>query len=138
MNKINYDDLFENFEEEGEIKEVEQNEDEDGDIIDDDFEDDNNKEISKSKKKSKKWKKKKERFDIQEVLSEEGNISISLSPDNNMTFITKIKNTDFTTNHQLFEKGRANSHLFQSQDMETIPNINFWNQRYYYFSKFDE
>ena len=77
-------------------------------------------------------------MDINEILNQEGNIYTAIQPETLTTFISKISNINFQTNISLFDKGRDNDSSFYEENKETIPNINFWNQRYYYFSKFDE
>lgn len=53
-------------------------------------------------------------------------------------FIAKLKEVEFASNPSIFAKGRQDPDSFNNQDVDTIPDIKFWQQRYYYFSKFDE
>lgn len=53
-------------------------------------------------------------------------------------FVTKIKKVDFSDASELFEKGRLNIGEYFKQEIGTIPDISFWNQRYYYYSLFDK
>lgn len=49
-------------------------------------------------------------------------------------FISRIRKIDFKIDHQLFEKGKN----FNYKVPETAPDVKFWYQRFYYYSRFDE
>jgi len=63
----------------------------------------------------------------------------------NYKVITQIKTINFKTNNVIFEKGRAgkdnnDERYINGQNLVEsghMPSMGFWNQRYYYFSKFD-
>lgn len=55
---------------------------------------------------------------------------------NTLLLISRIRIVNFPMNKDIFEKGKkekANLNI-----LHTIPEIKFWNQRYYYYNKFDE
>lgn len=49
-------------------------------------------------------------------------------------FVSRIRKIDFKIDHSIFEKGK--NFLFRVP--ETAPDVKFWNQRFYYYSRFDE
>lgn len=53
---------------------------------------------------------------------------------NNSIFIATIKKVQSRIDKNVFEKGLK----FQNRKPNDIPDNKFWNQRYYYYSKFDE
>lgn len=66
---------------------------------------------------------------------------------NSKLFISKMRIVNFPMNKHIFEKGKEKENQMQNSngkinfdkiDKSTIPEIKFWNQRYYYYSKFDE
>jgi hypothetical protein len=66
-----------------------------------------------------------------------GNIYVSTNP--TRLFVAKIKTVDFDDNYQeLFEKGKNNMGNYFKEDINSIPDITFWYQRYYYYRRFDE
>lgn len=66
-----------------------------------------------------------------------GNIYISQNA--NKIFVAKISKVNFDDNYQeLFEKGKNNLGNYFKEDANSIPDITFWYQRYYYYSRFDE
>ena len=71
-----------------------------------------------------------------ELLKNDGNFIIE-QKENNKLFIIKIRKVDFSDSHELFEKGRNNIGNNIKDEMG-IPDITFWNQRYYYYSLFDK
>jgi hypothetical protein len=57
----------------------------------------------------------------------------------NKTFVAKIRKVDLDDNFQeLFEKGKNNLGNYFKEGSINIPDITFWYQRYYYYSRFDE
>ena len=64
-------------------------------------------------------------------------IKISNSP---KIYINKMKKVDFEDHfNDLYEKGK----IFRKSDLKdynkkSIPHLNFWYQRYYYYSQYDE
>jgi hypothetical protein len=70
-------------------------------------------------------------------LEKYGNIYISTN--STKLFVSKIKTVDFNDNYQdLFEKGKSNMGNYFKEDINNIPDITFWYQRYYYYRRFDE
>jgi hypothetical protein len=66
-----------------------------------------------------------------------GNIYITQKM--NKIFIAKVRKVDSENNFQeLYEKGKNNIGNYFKEDPINIPDITFWFQRYYYYSKFDE
>jgi hypothetical protein len=56
-------------------------------------------------------------------------------------FISKLKIVNFPIKKVIFERGKSaglSSNKICSEHIENIPDLKFWNQRYYYYSKFDE
>jgi hypothetical protein len=55
---------------------------------------------------------------------------------NLILLISRIRIVNFPMNKEIFEKGKKEK---ASHDiLHTIPDIKFWNQRYYYYNRFDE
>ena len=73
-------------------------------------------------------------------LEQYGQINIIIKQDFSKIFISKLKLIDFNDNFDLlFEKGKNNfSKDDKNENLSSIPEITFWYQRYYYYSKFDE
>ncbi len=68
-----------------------------------------------------------------------GSIYISQGNTSSKLFIAKLRNVNFDDNFQeLFEKGKNNLGNYFKEVPTTIPDITFWYQRYYYYSRFDE
>jgi hypothetical protein len=66
-----------------------------------------------------------------------GNIYISTNA--TKLFVSKIKTVDFDDNYQeLFEKGKSSMGNYMKEEINNIPDITFWYQRYYYYRRFDE
>lgn len=87
---------------------------------------------------SKKWEKK-EKCNVKEILNKNGNLYI-LDNKNPNLLACKIKMINFPIKKELFDKGRdldIDNYIIQKK-LNNIPDIKFWHQRYYYFSKFDE
>jgi hypothetical protein len=102
-----------------------------------------NEEISKSAKKTKtklaliSKKKPSEICYALNMMESLGNFIVKTSDTGNL-FVIKIKKVDFSDASELFEKGRHNLGEYFKQEIGTIPDISFWNQRYYYYSLFDK
>jgi hypothetical protein len=63
--------------------------------------------------------------------------SIYLFDLNNLILlISRIKIVNFPRSKEIFEKGKKEK--ASADIMHTIPDIKYWNQRYYYYSKYDE
>jgi len=105
------------------------------------IEDDNNSTATNSNKSSSKFRQriKKRQNDICYTLNYyEKSGSIYISHYNNKIFIAKLRKVIFDDNFQeLFDKGK-NLGNFIKDDSCSIPDITFWYQRYYYYSRFDE
>ena len=72
----------------------------------------------------------------QTILEEYGNIYVVKSE---MTFfISKIRKIKFNDSNELFEKGKRYLGNYFKEDLNSIPDITFWYQRYYYYSRFDD
>jgi hypothetical protein len=97
----------------------------------------------KTKKKQKKKAKKKTLTDIEDnnlisLVSSQENSKICII-DNHLSshlYVSKLKMVHFDTNEDLFRKGRMDF-ISDSRAIE-IPELKFWHNRYYYFSRFDE
>ncbi len=86
----------------------------------------------------KKWEKK-ERCYVKDILTKYGSLYILDNPSTNL-LSCKIQLINFSIRKELFDKGKEldiNNYIEQKQFSE-IPDMKFWNQRYYYFSRFDE
>jgi hypothetical protein len=70
------------------------------------------------------------------LLDKSGNLYITKSI--NMLFIAKVKKVNFSDSGDLFDKGKVSLSKYFHQDVNNIPDITFWYQRYYYYSRFDE
>ncbi len=57
---------------------------------------------------------------------------------NDTFFISKIKKVNFPECKQLFEKGKKSASNNYREGIETVPDITFWHQRYYYYSLYDK
>ena len=66
-----------------------------------------------------------------------GNLYIQ-NIDTNILFITKFKKVNFSDSKDLFEKGKKNLTNYYNKEIETVPDITFWHQRYYYYNLFDQ
>jgi hypothetical protein len=65
--------------------------------------------------------------------------NIYVSHNSTKIFVAKIRKVNFDDNFQeLFEKGKNNLGNYFKEDINTIPDITFWYQRYYYYKRFDE
>lgn len=86
----------------------------------------------------KKWEKK-ERCNVKEILNQYGNLYV-LDNENSNLLSCKIKMINFPIKKELFDKGKEldSEHYTQYKNSNNIPDIKFWNQRYYYFSRFNE
>lgn len=62
--------------------------------------------------------------------------SVYVYEKNKKLFAAKIRIVDFAMRKDLFVKGKTNK--IEDACIETFPDIQFWYNRYYYFSKFDE
>jgi hypothetical protein len=69
-------------------------------------------------------------------LVQTGNLYISKSE--NIFFIAKIKKVNFSDSGDLFEKGKVCLSNYFKEAIKDIPDITFWYQRYYYYSRFEE
>ena len=58
--------------------------------------------------------------------------------DKKIFFISKIQKVNFSSSKELFEKGKKLSNDEYNEEIESVPEISFWHQRYYYYSLFDE
>jgi len=85
-----------------------------------------------------KWDKK-ERCYVKDILNNHGQLYI-LENDKPNLLISKIKMINFPIKKELFDKGKEldEENYFIQKKLNNIPDIKFWNQRYYYFSRFNE
>jgi hypothetical protein len=58
--------------------------------------------------------------------------------DSKVYFISKIQKVNFSSSKELFEKGKRPSNNEYNEEIESVPDISFWHQRYYYYTLFDE
>ena len=71
------------------------------------------------------------------LLKTNGNLH--LFHNNEKLYFCKLRMVDFDDHFdELLEKGKANLGNYFNQEPNTIPEITFWQQRYYYYSKYDE
>jgi hypothetical protein len=70
------------------------------------------------------------------MLDRSGNLYVTKSE--NMLFVAKIKKVNFSDSGDLFEKGKVSLSNYFKEQIKNIPDITFWYQRYYYYSRFDE
>jgi trimethylguanosine synthase len=78
-------------------------------------------------------------YNAKQLLEDNGNIYVySLKGEGSEhIYICRIKEVNFILNEELFKKGREKGNT-QEFDTNSLPNIGFWHQRYYYYSRFDE
>lgn len=96
--------------------------------------------IVKNKKTKNTIKNKKKTPDIcytLNLLENSGNFIVHENETTEKLFIIKIKKVDFPDSAELFEKGRNNIGSYFKEEIGSIPDITFWNQRYYYYSLYD-
>ena len=92
----------------------------------------------KSENFERKWEKK-ERCYVKDIMNKNGQLNILDNSNPNLR-ACKIKIVNFPIKKELFDKGKEldiEKYLLQKK-LNSIPDIKFWNQRYYYFSKFDD
>lgn len=58
--------------------------------------------------------------------------------DSKIFFLSKIQMVNFSASKELFDKGKNSSNNEYNEEIESVPDISFWHQRYYYYSLFDE
>jgi hypothetical protein len=145
MNRINYSSLLE---EEGEITFSNNNINNNSNISNANS---NNTNLLGKKRKNKKKKQKGDNIsattNAKQLLEENGTIYVYSFKLNNehdadesdrRIYICRIKEVNFVVNEELFKNGRKSENIENLSMMETTPNINFWHQRYYFYSRFDE
>lgn len=98
------------------------------------------KNYDKTSKKPKQSKKKGNKCYCLNMLERLGPINIIKISNSPKIYINKMKKVDFEDHfNDLYEKGR----IFRKSDLKddnkkSIPHLNFWYQRYYYYSQYDE
>ena len=98
------------------------------------------KNYDKTRKKPKQSKKKGNKCYCLNMLERLGPINIIKISNIPKIYINKMKKVDFEDHfNDLYEKGR----IFRKSDLKdenkkSIPHLNFWYQRYYYYSQYDE
>ncbi len=98
------------------------------------------KNYDKTRKKPKHSKKKGNKCYCLNMLERLGPINIIKISNSPKIYINKMKKVDFEDHfNDLYEKGR----IFRKSDLKddnkkSIPHLNFWYQRYYYYSQYDE
>ena len=98
------------------------------------------KKYNKNIKKNRFLKKKGNQCYCLNMLEKFGPINIIRIPKSSKLYINKIELVEFNDHfNDLLEKGKI-FHKSQLNDnnKKSIPNISFWHQRYYYYSKYDE
>ena len=95
--------------------------------------------INKSTKKSKHPKKKGNKCYCLNMLEDLGPINIIKIQNTPKIYINKMELIIFNDHFDdLFEKGKAlTKSELKDDNKKSIPNITFWYQRYYYYSKYD-
>jgi hypothetical protein len=74
---------------------------------------------------------------VRNIFEKHGGLYI-FDKNNLKLFISRIKIVNFPMNRDIFDKGRHDHTKYFDLDTSTIPEIKFWYQRYYYYSKFDK
>jgi hypothetical protein len=86
----------------------------------------------------KKWENK-EKCDVKEILNKNGSLYVL---DNNAQNLLccRITFDNFPSKKEIFDKGKEEDiiQLTKYQKEKNLPDVKFWNQRFYYFSKFNE
>ena len=74
------------------------------------------------------------------LYEKNGNIFVHHDHESNKIFIAKLRKVNFENENfqELFDKGKNNLGNYFKEDVNNIPDITFWYQRYYYYKKFDE
>ena len=94
----------------------------------------------KTPKKAKHPKKKGNKCYCLSMLKNLGPINIIKNTNTSKIYINKMKLVDFEDHFDdLYEKGRMFRQCeLKDNNKKTIPHLNFWYQRYYYYSQYDE
>ena len=94
----------------------------------------------KSFKRRKHIKKKGNKCYCLDMLKDLGPINIIKIPNSPKIYINKMELVQFNDHFDdLFEKGKVfKKEQMQDNNRHSIPDITFWHQRYYYYSKYDE
>ena len=72
------------------------------------------------------------------LLEKNGPINITIPKNDYKIYISKMKLIQFVDNFdELLEKGEKKK-LKKDENYKSIPDKSFYNQRYYYYSKYDE
>ena len=100
-------------------------------------------EFHKSRKPIKKYKYHKKtgnKCDCLDMLEQFGPINIINIPSCSKLYVSKMELVQFNDHFDdLFEKGKVfKKKQMQDNNRHSIPDITFWHQRYYYYSKYDE
>ena len=74
------------------------------------------------------------------LLEQFGPINIISFPDSSKFFLSKIELVQFNDHFdELLEKGKLlHKKQYSSDNSQSIPDMSFWSQRYYYYSLFDK
>lgn len=73
------------------------------------------------------------------LLDKYGSLIVKrLNSNNDNFFITKIRKINFPDCKYLFENGKKLAENGYREGFETIPDITFWHQRYYYYNLYDK
>ena len=75
-----------------------------------------------------------------DMLEHFGPINIIKLPNCSKLYVNKMELVQFNDHFDdLFEKGKiVKKEQLQDNNRNSIPDITFWHQRYYYYSKYDE
>ena len=111
-------------------------------INEDDYIDESNEfhKVGKRIKKYKHYKKTGNKCYCLDMLEHFGPINIIIYPKCSKFFVSKMELVQFNDHFDdLFEKGKIfKKEQLQDNNRNSIPDLTFWYQRYYYYSKYDE
>ena len=105
--------------------------------------DDESNEFHKNRKPMKKYKHHKKTGNkcyCLDMLEHLGPINIINIPNDSKLYVSKMELVQFNDHFDdLLEKGKIfKKEQLQDNNRQSIPELTFWHQRYYYYSKYDE
>jgi hypothetical protein len=94
-----------------------------------------NSKLLKKKRKNNKY----SSTNAKQLLEDHGNIYVYALKREHIEriYVCRIKEVNFILDEDLFKRGRQDKGT-DGLDINNIPNMNFWYQRYYFYSRFDE